>query len=263
MSRAAGWFVVVPLKALDRAKSRLCDLPLHHRRGLVIAMARDVRDAVLACPDVEGLVVVSGDPRWYSLLGVPRVRFVADRPADSLNGALRRGAAACGAEGSPYGIAALPADLPALRPEEITRALVRAVGMPTAFVPDAQGEGTTLFAARSYSEFWPHFGIRSRTRHVRSGAQEILLPQLTGLRQDVDTLDDLDCARALGLGPHTDAFMTTLTTTRPEAPPSHMPTTDTGRGSSRATEVARARALDTCSQEAAGKPPQRTHWEDA
>jgi 2-phospho-L-lactate guanylyltransferase len=219
-----GWSVVVPLKPLHLAKSRLRDLPTNLRRALVVAMARDVRDAVLACPTVEDLVVVTGDLRWHNLLGTSRVRFVADSRTDSLNEALRRGASACRTSRPGHGFAALTADLPALRPDELERALDLAVGTTTAFVPDANGDGTTTFAACSYDQFWPQFGAGSRTHHREAGALEILSAELAGLRQDVDTVEDLEHARTLGLGAHTEGAMVGLTirshflASRPPAP---------------------------------------------
>ena len=205
MTAPAGWTVVVPLKALSQAKSRLRDMPISLRRALVVAMARDVRDAVLACQAVDELVVVTGDPQWHLLLGTPRVLFVPDSPTDSLNPALQRGATGCRSTRAQNGVAALTADLPALRPTELGRALELALGAPTSFVPDALGEGTTMFAARSSEEFRPKFGARSRDRHISAAAREIAWPEMSGIRQDVDTVEDLERAQALGLGRHTSA----------------------------------------------------------
>jgi 2-phospho-L-lactate/phosphoenolpyruvate guanylyltransferase len=209
----AKWSVVVPLKPLDRAKSRLQGLPSHLRKALVVAMALDVRDAVLACRGVAELVVVTRDPRWHSLLSAPRLRVVADSPTDSLNDALRRGATTCRSTRPRYGIAALMADLPAMEPGELQFALDQAQGMPSAFVPDAHGDGTTLFAARSHEQFWPHYGGSSRSRHIEAGAEGILHPELTGIRRDVDTVEDLRQARPLGLGHRTSAVVVTITET--------------------------------------------------
>jgi 2-phospho-L-lactate guanylyltransferase len=95
--------------------------------------------------------------------------------------------------------------------------------MPSVVVPDAHGDGTTLFAARSHEQFWPHYGDSSRSRHIEAGAQEILHPELTGIRQDVDTVEDLEQARPLGLGHHTSAVVATIMETHafraPAAPP--------------------------------------------
>jgi 2-phospho-L-lactate guanylyltransferase len=210
-----GWSIVIPLKRLDQAKSRLRGVPVPLRRALVVAMARDVRDAALACHDVGEIVVVTRDPAWRSLLGGRRLRFVAESPMDSLNEALRRGAATCRRTPAGHGVAALTADLPALRPAELALALGPAEAAPTFFVPDAHGDGTTLFAARSPAQFWPHYGVGSRARHIEAGALEIHRPELTGIRQDVDTLEDLTRAQALGLGQHTGAVLARILTEVP------------------------------------------------
>lgn len=214
MTSVAGWSVVIPLKPLNLAKSRLDSLPTPLRRALVIAMACDVRDAVLACRSAKEIVIVTGDPRWHSILGTPRLRFVADSPGDTLNDAIRRGAAACRTGRPLYGVAALTADLPALQPAELSQALDHTAGTSALFVPDAHGEGTTLFAARSHEHFWPQYGDCSRSRHIQAGAQEILRPQRSGIRQDVDTIKDLERAQALGLGHHTRALVATIMGTR-------------------------------------------------
>ena len=70
-----------------------------------------------------------------------------------------------------------------------------------AFVSDAEGTGTTLYTA-SYDRFEPRFGARSRQAHLDTGATEIV-GELPTLRRDVDDLDDLRAAIALGVGSET------------------------------------------------------------
>jgi 2-phospho-L-lactate/phosphoenolpyruvate guanylyltransferase len=72
-----------------------------------------------------------------------------------------------------------------------------------AFVPDAAGIGTTMYAVAPGTEFRPMYGGASRARHAAGGAVELALDGITGLRQDVDTPDDLRAAVALGVGPRT------------------------------------------------------------
>lgn len=206
-ARTARWSVVVPLKPLELAKTRLHELPTPLRRALVVGMALDVRDAVLGCCLVEELIVVSRDPRWRTILAGPRMRFLPDSPDDSLNDALRRGAAVCRRGLPDHGIAALTADLPALTSAELGAALGQASADRSSFVPDAAGEGTTLLAARPSSRFNPHYGAVSRLRHRHAGATELGFPRGSGLRQDVDTLDDLADAQAIGVGHHTRAVL--------------------------------------------------------
>ena len=123
---------------------------------------------------------------------------------DLLNAALRHGAAVAARRWPGTGLAALTADLPAVSPAELAAALRAAAGSPgpAAFVPDAAGVGTTLYAVPPGGEFRPLFGGASRARHAAAGATELDLDDMTGLRRDVDTPDDLREALALGAGPH-------------------------------------------------------------
>src|SRR5204862_5178049 len=128
---------------------------------------------------------------------------VPDEPGRGLNPALRHGAALAAARwpGSP--VAALAADLPALRPAELSTGLRAAARFQHAFVPDAAGSGTTLYTARPGTVFRPRFGPRSAARHRAAGAVELAQPGLRGLRRDVDEPADLRGASELGLGTRT------------------------------------------------------------
>jgi 2-phospho-L-lactate guanylyltransferase len=97
-------------------------------------------------------------------------------------------------------------------PAELATALRAAGASPgrAAFVPDAAGVGTTLYAVPPGGEFRPLFGGASRARHAASGATELGLDDLTGLRRDVDTPDDLRAALTLGAGPRTTALAAEL-----------------------------------------------------
>ena len=105
------------------------------------------------------------------------------------------------------GIAALAADLPALRPAELGRALrAAAIAGAASFMPDAAGVGTTMYAVVPGGAFRPMFGGPSRARHASSGAVELSLDGVPGLRRDVDTPEDLRTAVMLGAGYRTAAL---------------------------------------------------------
>ena len=209
-ARPGGWALVVPVKVLARAKSRLAGLDGDRRAALALAMAADAVAAASASPAVGQVVVVTGDPRARAELGGPGVVVVADEPDAGLNPALRLGAAYAARHWPGWGRAGMAADLPALRPAELDRALAAAAGPAGAYVPDADGTGTTLYAAPPGGAFRPQFGPGSRAAHAALGAAEIGLPGLDGLRRDVDTLDDLRRAAEIGLGPRTRAVAAPL-----------------------------------------------------
>ncbi|MGI5403173.1 2-phospho-L-lactate guanylyltransferase [Streptomyces sp. CA-135486] len=198
------WSLVVPLKPLVLAKSRLAraaDDTL--RPHLALAFAQDTVVAALTCTAVRDVAVVTDDPAAAAELAALGARIVPDSPAAGLNAALSHGAEAVRELRPGAAVAALNADLPALRPPELTRVLARASVFPRAFLTDAAGIGTTLLSAAPGVELRPAFGGRSRRRHLASGAAEILLCGVDSVRQDVDTGDDLAAALALGVGPRT------------------------------------------------------------
>ncbi|MFC9128660.1 2-phospho-L-lactate guanylyltransferase [Streptomyces sp. NPDC057099] len=200
------WTLVVPLKPLAQAKSRLADTADDGLRpGLALAFAQDTVAAALACPAVRDVAVVTDDARAGRELAVLGAAIIPDEPGSGLNAALAHGAGITRSTrpGSP--VAALNADLPALRPPELTRVLDAAAEFPRAFLPDAAAIGTTLLAATPGRELLPAFGTDSRARHRASGAVELCLADVDSVRQDVDTGDDLRNALALGVGPHTAA----------------------------------------------------------
>jgi 2-phospho-L-lactate guanylyltransferase len=245
-SACFSWTVLLPVKVLARAKSRLAVLAGDRRGELALALASDTVAAVLACPEVARVIVVTSDPEAGPLLAALGAIVVPDEPADRsaslgnaslgnagtlrganaagmlgdlgvqdlLNAALRHGAAVAARRWPGTGLAALTADLPAVSPVELAVALRAAGASPglAAFVPDAAGVGTTLYAVLPGGEFRPLFGGASRARHAAAGAIELDLGAFTGLRRDVDTPDDLREALSLGVGPFTRAVAADLFT---------------------------------------------------
>jgi 2-phospho-L-lactate guanylyltransferase len=197
------WSVVIPVKVLTQAKSRLAMIGAERRAGLALAMAADTVTAVVACPETGPVIVVTDDEVVGDRLAALGAEVIPDEPADGLNAALRHGAAWARERWPGNGIAALFADLPAVRPDEISRALRTAATWPTAFVADATGDGTTLYTARPGAAFQPSFGLASRVRHGAGGAVELNLDGIPGLRRDVDTPEDLAAAAGIGFGRNT------------------------------------------------------------
>ncbi|MFE9678787.1 2-phospho-L-lactate guanylyltransferase [Streptomyces sp. NPDC006259] len=200
------WSLVIPLKPLALAKSRLADTAADALRpGLALAFAVDTVAAALACAAVHDVAVVTDDALAGRELAALGARIVPDEPRAGLNAALAHAAAAVRAARPDSALAALNADLPALRPPELARVLDAAAEFPRAFLPDAAAIGTTLLAVAPGRELLPAFGTDSRARHRASGAVELRPAAVDSVRQDVDTGEDLRAALALGVGPRTAA----------------------------------------------------------
>lgn len=197
------WTVLVPVKALPGAKSRLAgfsaDADAHAR--LVRAIRDDTLRAARKAPGVARVVRIGDSPDVeHDLLQHRR----------GLNAALAEGARFARDRWPTDGVAGLVGDLPALTPAELAHTLAAAAEQPTGFVADADGTGTTLLTARPRAAFDPRFGPGSAARH---GIHAAALPAGPGLRQDVDTAGDLRAALLLGVGPHTVAALATAVRT--------------------------------------------------
>jgi 2-phospho-L-lactate guanylyltransferase len=194
------WCLVVPVKRLDQAKTRLADSFGDRRRDLALAFAVDTVTAALACPAVDAVLVVTDDEHAARRLATAGAEVTGDDPDAGLNPALVHGADLVARRHPGTSVGTLAADLPALRPEELGTALARAASLDRSFVRDAEGTGTTLLLAAEPAGLRPAFGAGSATRHAADGAVEIDASDLPSLRADVDLPADLRTAIALGLG---------------------------------------------------------------
>ncbi|MEH6818625.1 MAG: 2-phospho-L-lactate guanylyltransferase [Dietzia psychralcaliphila] len=208
-----GWTIVVPVKALDRAKSRLARaLHAPARRALVLAMATDVLRTCVATPGVARVRVVTSDPDVAALARRLRIEIVpepvgaADRSGgDPLNAALTEAI-----RGVPGPVGVVTADLPELRAPQLARVLAAAAGHAHSMVPDHGGAGTTM-------AFWtgpagariPRFGPDSAARHLSEGGA-VPLDEVSGAAgRDVDTPEDVLALAERAVGEATAAVLRT------------------------------------------------------
>jgi len=219
--------LLVPVKALARAKSRLRGAHVDHD-GLVLAIVHDTVSAAMAAEQVVHTVVVSDDA---CVLGCAQ-RLGADTcspAAGSLNRDLGVAAGVARRRFARATIAALPADLPALRTDDL-EAAIRAARGRRCFVPDRDGSGTTLLLSGPGLPLDPRYGPESGTRHAASGARRLVGPWAS-LAYDVDTPTDLAGAADLGLKGRTGALMSKHR--NPRTTPPHPMRASTGHDDAR------------------------------
>ena len=199
--------MLVPVKRLAAAKTRLRGaVGAERHESLVLAMAQDTVAAALAAPGIAGVLVVTADPLVTAAVTALGARAVPEPGPDGLNAALRH-AAATASTGVAGRIAALPADLPALRGDELSAALsTLATAGGGGYVPDAAGTGTVLLVAAPGGRLVPRFGPGSAAAHGHGGARRVE-GDWPSLRHDVDTPADLAVAVGLGVGAHTRALL--------------------------------------------------------
>lgn len=188
--------VVVAAKSPSLAKSRLA-LPDEVRRALAVAFARDVVAVAASTQGVDEVRLMTTD---LELAGDVDAAVITDPVPGDLNGSLAAVAASLGR----VVMVALLADIPSVREPELAAALA-AGGAGPAYVPDANGTGTTCLIAETGS-FDPAFGVESAAAHHARGARR-LDGDWPGLRTDVDDVTALERVLELGVGPHTAAVL--------------------------------------------------------
>lgn len=201
--------VLLPVKPIAVAKSRLRPLGDAVRASLVVSFALDTIDAARDSPAVARVLVVTDDfslARELSGLGVE----VIPDGASGMNGSLVQAAAELHRRYPDLRVSALCADLPALRTDELTRALAAASDHEMSFVADTERVGTTICMAPAVDRFRPRFGRASREAHLGAGAVEVDLVDMASLRRDVDTPADLAVALDLGVGRRTASVLAGL-----------------------------------------------------
>ncbi|KQY63789.1 2-phospho-L-lactate guanylyltransferase [Nocardioides sp. Root140] len=206
MSSQPSFVVLVPVKPPSIGKSRLSTMPDPQRISLATAFARDTISAARRASRVAEVMVVTDDHRFAALAVAEGCSVLPDGVHGDLNGTLVQAAHECARRWPAYGLAALCGDLPALRPDDLDEALAQVPADGPAFVTDALGTGTTMYAARSLGHFDPDFGGESARRHREADALPID-GELSSLRQDVDEAGDLGRAMVLGVGDHTNATL--------------------------------------------------------
>lgn len=206
-----GWIVVIPVKGTESAKSRLGGEAV--RRGeFALAIALDTVQAALATANVSAVIVVTsaGAAPAFRALGA---RVVREETRTGLNAAIRTGlqealvlSAPGGGAGS-AGTAVLLGDVPALRPGELAAALAAAERHPLSMVADADAIGTVLITALPGRDHAVAFGGASRAAHLAAGYVELEVADESGLRRDVDTLEQLTALGVDRVGPRTAALI--------------------------------------------------------
>src|SRR6201989_357348 len=141
-----GWSVLMPVKVLAEAKSRLAGLAGlsgPRRAQLALALASDTVTAVLGSDAAARVIIITDDQVAAVALAALGALIVPDEPRAGLNAALRHGAGDAAARSA------------------------------RSFVADAAGDGTTLYTAGPGAAFQPAFGLASRARHGAGGAAEL------------------------------------------------------------------------------------------
>jgi 2-phospho-L-lactate guanylyltransferase len=195
MSTGRGIVAVVPVKAIDAAKSRLAPAYApEFRQALAQAMLEDVLAALAGAASLAGLVVVSVDPLARALAARFGARIVEDSARDGHTGAVMAAARRLAAEGC-AGMLTVPGDIPLITPGEVSQLLAahgRAPAFTIAPAHDRRGSNAIVMTppdavplAFGDDSFLPHLAAARRL-----GLEPAILP-LPGIGLDIDNDRDL------------------------------------------------------------------------
>lgn len=191
------WSLVVPVKSLTDAKSRLRDvMEPADRHDLVLSMLATVLRCCAGARGVGSYTVLTADERVALLARRLGARVVADPippgHPDPLNAALA--SVLPGRADHPVGV--LTADLPELTTTLLESVLDEAARHRHSVVSDHLGVGTTMaFWTAGSGELVPRFGPGSAHAHLSAGGAvdlaALLGPAVAPARRDVDTPADV------------------------------------------------------------------------
>ena len=189
-------WVIVPVKPLHRAKSRLSAvLSRDERAALSRQMLVHTLEVLSRVTEIERTLVVSRDSQVLSLARRYNARTVTERGSPELNKALVRATLLARGHGV-SSVLVLPADLPLLTANGIEELIALATDPPVVVIaPDRHGIGTNALLLSPPGlikyDFGPNSFDRHLTRAKHTGAR-IEICELPSLELDVDLPEDLE-----------------------------------------------------------------------
>lgn len=204
------WTVVIPVKGLTHAKSRMGETLLAPGT-LAQAFLLDVLESVTASASVQEVIVATGDPVVTELAQSYGATIADDTGRPGINAAVMGAALTC-AVSTP--LAVVVSDLPRLTSTALDLVMAAAERNAVSFVADLEGTGTTIWLAESNAHLPPLFGTDSRAMHRAAGAVDLVeavgesyASRILAARCDADTFADLTDPALPPLGRHTRAVL--------------------------------------------------------
>ena len=204
----SGVWALLPFKGAAGAKRRLAPvLTASEREGLVLAMVRDVLEALTASASLAGVLVVSRDPIAQVLAREFAAEVYADNASD-LSGAVRQASRFVATQRSASGTLFVPGDVPLIRADDVDAVLAHHDRVT--LVPDAYDVGTNAAASSPPNAFEYLFDGKSFKPHIASARRagiEARIVRRAAFGLDVDTIAELIEVAARSVGTRTGTFL--------------------------------------------------------
>jgi 2-phospho-L-lactate guanylyltransferase len=197
-------FAIVPVKELDKCKSRLSEhLSSEDRRGLLLAMLEDVLSA-LSFP----AVVISPEDLSSQLRPWHEVHFLLQTEGRDLDNAVKQANAYALNKGA-VSTLFVPADMPLITRGEVEKILAQGE-RHNAVITHASDGGTGILYRRPPDVIESRFTKTSFEDHLKEAKEkgiDMYVHDSPPLSFDIDTLDDLKSFMKLGKGTKTFRFL--------------------------------------------------------
>jgi 2-phospho-L-lactate guanylyltransferase len=194
-------WVIVPIKPLNRSKSRLAPvLDIKQRESLSREMLERTLMTLNKVKIIAGVMVVSRDTGALSLAREYGVQTLQESGAPELNASLTRATQVVGGWGA-GGVLVLSSDIPLMRTSDIEGMLrLGTNGSAVVAAPDRRGEGTNALLVRPPGLIPYRFGDGSLEKHLseaRAAGVAASVYESKTLGLDVDIPADLDLYREM------------------------------------------------------------------
>ena len=179
--------VVLPLKALPKAKSRLAEvLTNSQRRELMLAMAQDVVAALLAWSDCRSLTIIEGAGWPPPLPVVPKLRVIREDGSGEVDFNEMLTAGIEKLVGQRYVV--VFGDLPGLNAADLKTLSTLFENDKTVICPDIHNVGTNALAFSAHNMPVFRFGSNSFAEYGRNlSSTRCVVLESPGFSFDVDT----------------------------------------------------------------------------
>ena len=188
-------WVILPVKPLNRAKSRLADiLSPEQRYDFALAMFQNILRITQQASQITGTLVISRDTKVLALAREAGAKTVQESNRSDLNPALTRATEVVKAWGGDA-VLILPADLPFITTDDIENIIEMGTETPSVVLAtDRVQDGTNALLVRPAGLIDYNYGEGSFTRHLqaaqRAGAS-VQYYMSDSVTLDIDTPADL------------------------------------------------------------------------
>lgn len=197
------FWAVIPIKPLNRGKSRLAGLITPEERAY---LNQELLLQTISClrgiPNIVEIAVISHDPNALHLSREMGVRTIQEARNTNINKALRKASEAFHAFGA-ENLLILPADLPLVKPDDINGLLSCSQGEGEMIIsPDRRMSGTNALFVNPIGILDYEFGLWSFKKHLEQAERKKIRIKIYNNERiafDLDIPEDLEELRKQGV----------------------------------------------------------------